>query len=66
MKKIKTATVSDLLDSDKHKDGDSVFGYIRVVWEDKDTTVETKNLIVNPDGTVEDLNAYQWEERLGR
>jgi len=49
-----------------HKDGDSVFGYIRVVWEDKDTTVETKNLIVHPDGTVEDLNAYQWEERLGR
>ena len=49
-----------------YKDGKSVFGYICVVWKDKDTTVMTKNLIAHPDGAVEDLNAYQWEERLGR
>ena len=49
-----------------YKDGDEVFGYIRVTWNDKYTTVKTKNLIIHPDGTREDLSSYQFDQKLGR
>ena len=44
-----------------HKSDDRLFGYIRIVWGDRNKEVAAKNLIIYPDGTMQELSLEEWK-----
>ena len=44
-----------------HKDGETLFGYIRVAWGDRNKEVAAKNLIIHSDGTMQELPLEEWK-----
>ncbi len=49
-----------------HKDGETLFGYIRVVWADRNKEVAAKNLILYSDGTMRELPLTEWKALQGK
>ncbi|MBR4864337.1 MAG: hypothetical protein IKU07_07165 [Oscillospiraceae bacterium] len=55
-----TTTLSEVR-AGYHKDGETLFGYIRVAWGDRNKEVAAKNLIIHSDGTMQELPLEEWK-----